>query len=708
MRTSLMLGASFATLALAAPCVAETPAAPPAPATPSTTVASVVVTAQPGSLSQPGLAQQRAEVLSTAGSVGFIDAEDLKGRYALTLRDVLKDQPGVFVQNRYGQEIRLSVRGSGIGRGFHLRGIELLQDGIPWNLADGSGDFYEVDPLSLRSIEVYKGGNGLQFGSSTLGGAINLVTPTARTAAAPTVLRLEGGSFSTARTSATVSGVRGDLDGLLTVTGNTSTGSRQHSRSNDLFLNANLGWRIREGVENRTWLHVSDTRQELPGSVTLASALDFPDRAAPASANPVAGGNQQRNQANQRISNRTSFQVGTGRVDVDLFAYHKHLYHPIFQVVHQDGWTWGGDVRYTSAFDVAGLRNELVAGAGVKAGFNHAKQFLNLAGARQNDVTTANAHQKAANTEAWAEDRLYVTPTVALTAGAKLIADRRDLDNIAAPARSGDKTFYGLSPKVGVLWRPTPAVQVFADVTRSRDVPDFTDLAQTNTAGVSFVPLRQQKAWTYEVGARGEAGPVRFDVTLYRAEITGELLQFLTDPNIPAATFNAGDTVHQGVEASATLDVLRAVGRANGEQGLTLTGLWNLNDFTFDGDRQYRDNRIAGTPLHVLRFAARYTRARLLGLANAYLSPQVDWVPEGAWADQANTLRVPGYALFGIEAGVDLRPGLTAYVEGRNLTDESYVSDIGPVTNLALPATSKTIFYPGDRRSVFAGVRLAF
>lgn len=703
MRTSLMLGASAATLALAAPCAAE---APPSPAAP--TLAPVIVTGRPGSLTQPGVAQQRSEVLATAGAVGFVDAEDLRGRYALTLRDVLKDQPGVSVQNRYGQELRFSIRGSGIGRGFHLRGIELLQDGVPWNLADGSGDFYEVDPLSLRSIEIYRGGNGLRFGASTLGGAVNLVTPTARTAVAPTVLRLEGGSFSTARASATVGGVRGDLDGLLTATGNTSAGSRQHSRSNDLFLNGNMGWRIRDGVETRVWLHVSDTRQELPGSVTLAQALAFPDRAAPAAAALAPGGNQQRNQANQRIAGRTTFQVGPGRVDVDLFAYHKHLYHPIFQVVFQDGWTWGGDVRYTGAFDLAGRRNELTAGVGVKAGLNHAKQFLNFAGSRQNDVTTANAHQKATDFEAWAEDRLYVTPAVALTTGVKLTADGRDLDNVAAPARSGDRTFHGASPRFGVLWRPAPAVQLFADVTRSRDTPDFSDLAQVNAAGVAFAPLRQQKAWTYEAGARGEAGPVRFDVTLYRAEIAGELLQFLVDPSTPATTFNAGRTVHQGVEASATLDVLRALGRPGGARGLALTGVWTLNDFTFDRDRRYGRNRIAGTPRHVLRFEPRATRARLGPFADAYLAPQVDWVPEGAWADQANTVRAPGYALFGVEAGLDLRPGLTAYVEGRNLTDEAYVSDVGPVTSLALASTSKTIFYPGDRRSVFLGVRLAF
>ncbi|MBE7246729.1 MAG: Plug domain-containing protein, partial [Actinomycetospora chiangmaiensis] len=122
-----------------------------------------------GSLSVPSVDRQRATLYGTVGSVAFVDAATIQDRYANTIRDVLKDVPGVYVQERYGQELRLSVRGSGIARGFHLRGLELLQDGIPFNLADGSGDFYQIDPLALRSVEVYKGGNALTFGATTLG-----------------------------------------------------------------------------------------------------------------------------------------------------------------------------------------------------------------------------------------------------------------------------------------------------------------------------------------------------------------------------------------------------------------------------------------------------------------------------------------------------------------------------------------------------------
>ncbi|MGB1539707.1 MAG: TonB-dependent receptor plug domain-containing protein, partial [Rickettsiales bacterium] len=112
--------------------------------------------------------------------------------------DTLAYVPGVYAQKRFGEEVRLSIRGSGLSRGFHLRGLTLLQDGIPFNLADGSADFQEADSLAFQRLEVFKGGNALQYGSTTLGGAVNMVTKTGNSDPGHQ-LRLEAGSFNTYR-----------------------------------------------------------------------------------------------------------------------------------------------------------------------------------------------------------------------------------------------------------------------------------------------------------------------------------------------------------------------------------------------------------------------------------------------------------------------------------------------------------------------------
>src|SRR3546814_15899117 len=79
-----------------------------------------------------------------------------------------------------------------------MRGLTLLQDGVPINHADDNGDFQELEPIFFDHLEVYRGSNALRFGSGTLGGAINGVTPTGRTAEG-IYLRGDVGSFDSVR-----------------------------------------------------------------------------------------------------------------------------------------------------------------------------------------------------------------------------------------------------------------------------------------------------------------------------------------------------------------------------------------------------------------------------------------------------------------------------------------------------------------------------
>ena len=86
------------------------------------------------------------------------------------------------------------------------------------------------------------------------------------------------------------------------------------------------------------------TAQELPGSLTLFNALNNPRMASPA----ALAQDQARNIWTERVANRTSFRLPVGQLDVDSWAVHKALFHPIFQVIDQDGWTWGVGPRYTA------------------------------------------------------------------------------------------------------------------------------------------------------------------------------------------------------------------------------------------------------------------------------------------------------------------------------------------------------------------------
>jgi iron complex outermembrane receptor protein len=277
-------------------------------------------------------------------------------------------------------------------------------------------------------------------------------------------------------------------------------------------------------------------------------------------------------------------------------------------------------------------------------------------------------------------------PRLQVIAGA-IYADGSRTQKQSVPLPVVGRAVYGsFSPRIGMLWEPTRSIQVYANFSRSAEFPTFIELAQV----AAFVPVREQHAWTAEVGTRGKAGWVSWDVSFYRANVRGEMLQFTVGQDIPASTFNADRTVHQGIEAGLSVEPTA---------WLRLRQIWQYSDFRFRSDPRYGNNRLPVVPRHVLRTEIR------LGTDALHIAPNLEWVPEGAWADYANTVRVPGYAVVGLTAGATVAKGLDVFVDARNLAAKKAIGDISAVIE-ALPTSG--IYYPIERRAIYAGLRARF
>ncbi|WP_033919537.1 TonB-dependent receptor family protein [Sphingomonas sp. 37zxx] len=632
--------------------------------------------------------QAEAALQRTPGGVDVVAAEEFENTLAVSLRDALAFSPGVYAQPRYGQEIRLSVRGSGISRGFHIRGLMLFQDGVPINLADNSGDFQELDPQVFERIDVLRGGNALRLGGSTLGGAINAITPTGQSA--PGIeARIDGGSFNTLRGKVAAGFATARGDAYLALTHDSSDGDREHATRQSTRLNANAGIRLTDSVETRFYGTISDIDQDLPGTLNRAQALTNPGQALPA----LILGDQARDVNSIRLQNRTTIDLGRGTVSGGVFANAKQLYHPIFQVIDQKSFDYGAFVRLDLASEIGGMPLDLAIGSTARLGSVNARQYINIGGKR--GALTARSRQEAQTIDSYGELRLSPLPVLSLIAGGVHSHGRRQVTNFLNGARSGEASFDAFSPKLGLLYEPNASIQFFANASRSIELPGFSDLNQTPFAsgGViapGFVDLDLQRAWTFEAGTRGTVGIAKWDVTFYRADIRGELLQFDQAPDVPAATFNADRTRHQGIEAGIDLDLTT---------WLRLRQAYQYNDFTFRRDAQFGDNRLPVVPEHV------YRSELTLGTDRASIAPVIEWVPRGAFADYANTSRVPAYTLLSLRAQATLRDGLTLFLDARNLTDEKAIGDISAAVR-ATPAS--VIYYPVERRAVYGGARVRF
>ena len=627
----------------------------------------------------------------TAGGADVVAAKDFEDKLAVSLRDALAFSAGVYTQPRFGQEVRISIRGSGLSRSFHMRGLTLLQDGIPINMADDNGDFQELDPQVFQHLEVYRGGNALRLGGSTLGGAINAVTPTGRTMPG-TELRIDDGSFDTLRAKAAYGYADARGDAWAAITADRSDGDRAHGQRRALRFNGNVGIKLNDRVETRFYVSAQTIRQKLSGALTEADALNDP-------AKGNFAGDQARNIDSIRFQNRTTVELDGGQLAFGAYFNAKALNHPIYQVVDQKSEDRGLFASLDLSGEVQGLPVELTLGTQARFGHGYFRQFVNIDG--KAGALTSMQKARAQTINSYAEARIAPVQGLWLIAGGIYTHGERQLDNRLAPSRSGEAKFDSFAPKFGLLYAPSQTVQVYANYSRSVELPGFIELGQI-AAGPSgplpgFTPLDAQRAWTAEIGTRGSMGPARWDISFYRADLKGELLQYNVQPGvIPAATFNAGRTRHQGIEAALDLAIAPWV---------TLRQVYQYSDFRFRNDVQFSDNRLPVVPRHFYRAEVK------LGTDRVSITPAVEWVPQGAWVDYNNIKRVDGYATLSLGAQAQLTKGVSLFVDARNLTGKRAIGDIGALVSYKTddPLTpgnqASAAFYPIERRAVYAGVR---
>ena len=95
--------------------------------------------------------------------------------------------------------------------------------------------------------------------------------------------------------------------------------------------------------------------------------------------------------------------------------------------------------------------------------------------------------------------------------------------------------------------------------------------------------------------------------------------------------------------------------------------------------------------------------------ANGFFAGPTFDIVDDRYADFENSYDVDGYELLGLRTGVT-REGWEVYLEGRNLTDEAYVSNLSVRDDLsnAVAAAGAAILQAGEPRSVYAGVRFDF
>ncbi|MDB5726857.1 MAG: tonB dependent receptor family protein [Noviherbaspirillum sp.] len=629
---------------------------------------------------QPTIENARKSLQRIPGGASVVDVETAREGRVSTYADTLGFAPGVFIQPRFGaEEARLSIRGSGLQRTFHMRGIKLLQDGVPLNQADGSVDFQAIEMLAASYIEVFRGANALQYGSTTLGGAINFVSPNGYTAAGKD-LRSEFGSYGYRRLFGQFAGMGGEqsqVDYAASIGYLEQDGFRRHARQENTRFNGNLGLVVNRDIETRFFLALNKSGSELPGALTKA-ALEADPRQALLD-NVIK--DQRRDTRVNRLSNKTTFRLGQGVLEASAFHAEKKLFHPIFQVLDQRSYDHGIGLRYV--LDTGPSR--FVAGVAPAWGKTDEERWVNVGGAR--GAMTGRSRQEASNLEFYLEEQYLITPRTALIGGVQhTVARRKYTDRFLADGdASFNATYRRTSPKLGVRFDAAPQVQLYANVSASFEPPSFGELS--GTGGVTNV--RAQKGRTLELGSRGRIDMVDWDVSVYHAKLKDELLGQEIAPG-RSITVNVPNTIHAGLEAAATVRPWKTLEWRNALL---------LNDFRYDDDPIYGNNRLPGIPRSLLKSELLHT-----GAGGIYGGVTVEWSPRRYAVDMANTLFADRYQVWGLKVGrrAGKESGFAWFAEARNLFDKKYAATTGVVANAA--GRDQAQFFPGDGRMVSVGL----
>src|ERR1700759_2421211 len=131
-------------------------------------------------------------------NVSVIDAGAIAARDPASAVDLLRDLPGVFVQQSGGRGSVVSLFTRGAKPNLTLVLLDGVKANDPTNTRGGSYDFSTLDMNDIERIEFVRGPASAIYGSDAVGGVINIITR--HGSAAPEAgLSAEGGSFGYAR-----------------------------------------------------------------------------------------------------------------------------------------------------------------------------------------------------------------------------------------------------------------------------------------------------------------------------------------------------------------------------------------------------------------------------------------------------------------------------------------------------------------------------
>jgi len=219
------------------------------------TSSKVIVTAEP--LPQP------AE--SVAAPVDVVTQQQISSLQFTSVAEAISNLQGMSIGQggRTGGAVSLFLDGG------NSNYTKVLVDGVPLDAPGGAVDFSPFTLDNIAKIEVVHGAESALYGSDAMTGAVQIITARGTTREPALDLLAEGGNFSSARGSATISGIAGPFDYLAGFGRFDTDGQGVNDAFRDETFSGNFGWRFTDADSIRLVLRNTTSNAGFQGQTLI-------------------------------------------------------------------------------------------------------------------------------------------------------------------------------------------------------------------------------------------------------------------------------------------------------------------------------------------------------------------------------------------------------------------------------------------------------
>jgi iron complex outermembrane receptor protein len=622
----------------------------------------------------------------------------------VNLSETLNRVPGIVVQNRqnYAQDLQVSSRGFGARSTFGVRGVRLIADGIPATMPDGQGQAATFDLSSAERIEVLRGPFASLYGNSS-GGVVQVFTADGPAQAGGDVT-LSAGSFGQRRANVRLGGPA-PLNYLVSASRFESEGFREHSAVVREQLNAKAKAALGRGT-----LTLVASAMEQPGTqdpLGLARAqLEEDPRRVDAAAiafdtrktiRQAQAGAVYEIDATERDSLQARAYLGERRV-VQYLGFAGDTPLGAGGVVDLDRRYGGTGLRWTRRTQLAGRAFSLSAGADHDRLAERRRGYVNDVGRR--GALRRDEDDTVSNTDAYLQAEWSPYPRWTLAGGARRSTVRFASDDHYVtginPDDSGRTSYARTTPVLGVLFKASRNVNLYANAGEGFETPTFAELAYRpgGATGLNF-ELQAAKSRHAEAGFKARwGGSWQAEGSVFRIETRDEIV---TNASAGGRTDfrNASKTLREGFELAL-----------RGRLGETLhaTLAYSAIDARFTEAFTSGANIVpAGRELPGVPHVAAYAELAWRPPGGFHAAAEVRHSGK-VYVNEANSDAAASYTVANLRAGFEHRAGawqLREFIRVDNVADRRYAGSV-----IVAEARGR-FFEPAPGRNYFAGIEVA-